>query len=188
LPERRPAREAAEASHYDSISIRYHWITAASVLVLWGIAEVIDDFPRGTPRVTVRSLHILLGIFLALLLLGRIYWRLRHGRRLAHASAGVFGFAARAMHYILYLGLVATIGLGIANVWIRGDRFFGLFTVPSLAPGDRDLRHFVEELHENFANGLLILAGLHACAGLVHHFVLRDSVLRRMLPDRARRD
>jgi cytochrome b561 len=31
------------------------------------------------------------------------------------------------------------------------------------------------------ANGLLILAGLHALAALVHHFLLKDNVLRRML-------
>jgi cytochrome b561 len=28
----------------------------------------------------------------------------------------------------------------------------------------------------------LILAGLHAAAALVHHYILRDGVLRRMLP------
>jgi cytochrome b561 len=29
---------------------------------------------------------------------------------------------------------------------------------------------------------VLILAGLHAAAALFHHYVLRDGVLRRMLP------
>jgi cytochrome b561 len=37
-------------------------------------------------------------------------------------------------------------------------------------------------LSKTFANALLILAGAHALAAFVHHFVLRDEVLRRMLP------
>jgi cytochrome b561 len=40
----------------------------------------------------------------------------------------------------------------------------------------------VETLRALFANSTLIVAGLHAAAGLFHHFVLKDDVLRRMLP------
>jgi cytochrome b561 len=40
------------------------------------------------------------------------------------------------------------------------------------------------ELHGTAANIILIVAGLHAGEALVHHFLLRDHVLRRMLPSR----
>ena len=40
----------------------------------------------------------------------------------------------------------------------------------------------LEGLHGDFADVVLIVAGLHAAAALVHHYLLRDSVLRRMLP------
>lgn len=43
----------------------------------------------------------------------------------------------------------------------------------------------MEELHEWFANAVLIVVGLHAGAALFHRYVLRDEVLRRMWPDRA---
>jgi cytochrome b561 len=39
-------------------------------------------------------------------------------------------------------------------------------------------------VHELLANALLILAGLHACAALIHHYVFRDRTLVRMLPGR----
>jgi cytochrome b561 len=43
----------------------------------------------------------------------------------------------------------------------------------------------VREGHERLANALLILAFLHAAAALVHHFMLHDQALRRMLPRHA---
>ena len=75
----------------------------------------------------------------------------------------------------------------IANASARGDQFFDWFTIPKLVPGVAELKKTIEELHGSFANFLLLLAGLHALAALVHHYVLRDGVLRRMLRTRADR-
>ncbi|HZT00732.1 MAG TPA: cytochrome b/b6 domain-containing protein, partial [Steroidobacteraceae bacterium] len=48
------------------------------------------------------------------------------------------------------------------------------------------LKETVEELHEWFGNVVLILAAVHAAAALFHRLVLKDGVLRRMLPERVR--
>jgi cytochrome b561 len=42
----------------------------------------------------------------------------------------------------------------------------------------------VKEIHEVTAHALIVLAALHAAAALVHHWVLRDRTLVRMLPRR----
>ena len=41
---------------------------------------------------------------------------------------------------------------------------------------------FFEEIHEVLSNALLTLASLHALVALKHHFLDRDDVLKRMLP------
>jgi cytochrome b561 len=91
---------------------------------------------------------------------------------------------SKGVHYALYLLLATTVILGVANEWVRGDTIFGLFSVPSFAPGDKALRGQIEDLHSWSANTLVILAGIHALAGLWHHFIQKDGVLRRMLPAR----
>ncbi len=166
---------------YDRTSILLHWVTATLVVALWLIAHGIDDFPRGTPRITVRSIHILLGVMLLAVVLARVIWRAKWGHRLPLASPRPAGYLARTVHFTLYALLLAVLLLGIANVWVRGDNIFGLFTVPKFSP-DQDLRHEVEDLHETVANIVLIVAGLHALAALAHHYFMRDGVLRRMLP------
>jgi cytochrome b561 len=169
---------------YDRRTILLHWVTAALVALLWGIAQVIDLFPKGVPRIAARSVHIVLGVLLAVVLLTRIVWRTRSGRKLPPANHGVMGYLARIVHVVLYVGVVSVVLLGITNAWARGDSLFSLWKIPKLYPDIPQLKPTVENLHATFANALIILAGAHALVAIVHHFVLRDGVLRRMLPAR----
>ena len=170
------------AAHYDARTIRLHWFTAALVLALWCMGQAIDWFPRGDARVVARSTHIGVGAILGLLLVVRIWWRMGAGARLAPAGVGLPQTLAKAVHIALYAGLLATVVLGVANVWVRGDNLFNLVKVPAFDPGNKALRASVEDYHAFAANFVLILAGLHAAAGLAHHYLLKDTVLARMLP------
>jgi cytochrome b561 len=169
---------------YDRRTIVLHWVTAALVVLLWGIAQVIDLFPKGSPRIAVRSVHIVLGVLLGVVLLMRIAWRTRSGRRLPPANQGVMGYLAKAVHIGLYGVVVSVVLLGISNAWARGDSLFSLWKIPKLYPDIPQFKPTIENLHGTFANVLLILAGAHALVAIVHHFILRDGVMRRMLRSR----
>ncbi|HEY6514824.1 MAG TPA: cytochrome b/b6 domain-containing protein [Steroidobacteraceae bacterium] len=178
-----PHRAAVEpAVTYDRPSIVLHWLTAGLVAILWTLGQTIDFFPKGAPKIDARSVHISLGATLAVVLLVRVLWRAGAGRKLPLANSGWLGVAARIVHYGLYLLVAATVVLGILNAWQRGDTLFNLYTIPKLVPGDVALRRALQELHGDCADVVLIVAGLHATAALAHHYLLRDKVLRRMLP------
>ena len=170
-----------DAEFYDRRTIHMHWLTAFLVVALWLIAQIIDDFPKGMPRIAARSTHIVLGLVLLIVVIRRIWWRTSHGRHLAAPGPRWMAVAATAAHHLLYFGLVAVLLLGITNAWVRGDNVFGLFSIPKLMPGHTHLRPIVESLHEFAADGLLVLAALHALAALWHHYIVKDGVLRRML-------
>ncbi|MDE2262498.1 MAG: cytochrome b/b6 domain-containing protein [Gammaproteobacteria bacterium] len=169
-------------ARYDGVSILLHWITAALVVILWTLGQTIDFFPKGAPKIDARSTHFLLGVTLGVVLLIRVAWRAGAGRSMPLADKGWLGVTAKAVHYGLYVLVAATVVLGIFNAWQRGDVVFNVFTIPKLIPGDLVLKRTLEELHGDFADVVLIVAGLHAAAALAHHYLLRDSVLRRMLP------
>jgi cytochrome b561 len=173
-----------ETLHYDRRSIVLHWVTASLVVLLWILGQTIDWFPKGGPRVAARSTHIVSGLTLAIILAIRIWWRFGGGVRLPPAGSGrVLDGLAALTHAALYLLLIGVVLLGISNAWIRGDSIFGLFAIPSLSP-NKELRETIEDYHGLAANLLLGLALLHACAGLLHHFVMKDPILERMLPKR----
>ena len=175
---------ATPPTAYDRRTIVYHWLTALLVIGLWVVGQTIDDFAKGMPRITVRSLHISTGLLLAALLVFRIGWRRTGGTRLPAADPGLLGKVGVGAHHLLYALTATVLIMGIATTLLRGDNMFGLFHMPKIDLGDPDLAEETVELHGTFANGLLILAGLHAAAALYHHFLRKDGVLRRMWPTR----
>jgi len=173
----------SDAVRYDRRTIVLHWLTAAAVAALWLMGQLVDDF-EGVGRIYDRSSHILLGVVLIGVVAVRLFWRATGGRKLPPAETGLKQVAATAVHYALYALLIAMLATGVANELVRGDIIFNLGRLPSIAPGDKELRHTIEDIHGLLANGILILAGLHAAAALVHHYVWKDNVLRRMLASR----
>lgn len=167
---------------YDRRTIALHWLTAILVLGLWTVGQTIDWFPKGLPRTSARSTHIVCGALLGLTIVYRIWWRSTSGRHLAPADDGKLRWLSTGVHRLLYLMLCITVALGITNAWIRGDSIFDLFRIPSFDPANRDLRESIEEYHGLAANILIGVAAFHALAGLVHHFFLKDRVLQRMNP------
>jgi cytochrome b561 len=72
----------------------------------------------------------------------------------------------------------------MAGAWLGGHplTLLGSTTFGPLLSQQPELGEAVSELHETLGNAIIWLAGLHAAAALVHHFVLRDRVLGSMLP------
>ncbi len=168
--------------HYDRVTIALHWASATLIGLLWLIGQTVDFAPSGPLRVDYRSVHMLLGVALVGVFAARVIWRLRRGRSLPAAGNELMERIARVTHWTLYLLILAALVLGLANVWVRGDAIFNLFTVPAFDPANKGLRHLISDWHALAANAILILAGVHAAAALFHHIILRDGVLRRMLP------
>lgn len=169
-----------DADVYDAITIRLHWITAALVVLLWTIGRVTPFLPRGPLRIDVWSVHMLLGLTLAIVLIARIGWRLTRGRRLPPAERGIRHLLATATHGLLYLLLVAVVALGITNAFAHGFPLFNLWHFPKF--GDADFGRAINGWHNLAANVIAAVALFHATAALFHHHVVRDGVLRRMWP------
>jgi len=170
---------------YDSTTIALHWLTVVLVVVLFALAETWGFLPRGTPlRKQFQSLHISLGIVLALVIAARLAWRATSGRRLPAAASGVQGWAAKAMDYALYLLLVVQIVLGFVLRWAQAEafQFFGLFSLQFATVRQATLDHTIGSLHDTVAWTIIVLASLHAAMALIHHYILKDGLLKRMQP------
>lgn len=171
-----------QATRYDTTTIICHWLTAILIATQWLGAQIIDWFPRGPLRVDARSVHIVCGLLLAAILAFRLLWRATRGRRLPPADTGFPHIIAKAVQWSLYGLLIAMLLVGLALTWVRGDSIFNLFSIPSFAPGDKDLSEQIQDIHATIGWIILAIAGLHAAAALIHHFVWRDNVLGRMGP------
>jgi cytochrome b561 len=163
-----------------------HWLSALLVGVAWLLGTVAEDLPRGSVRDLEELIHVSAGELIAILLIFRIGWRLIDPPPPSEPTPmGALGdMVAKMAHLALYALLAAVIAFGVATQFADGDALsmFGLFDIASPWAKDEKSAHDLKEIHEALANGLVILATIHAAAALVHHFVFGDRTLRRMLP------
>jgi len=173
------------ASGYGAVSRSLHWITVLLVLIVWALGTFEDTLPKGGPRSIGLAVHIAAGLAILGVLALRLLWRAIDPPPLPEPSGlGPWGDrASRLAHYTLYGLLLVVPTIGIALQFARGAPLplFGLAEIASPWTADRAFARSIKEVHEILANALVILAALHAAAALVHHWVLHDRTLVRML-------
>lgn len=164
---------------YGPTSIALHWLMLLLIAAVYACIELRVNFPRGSEtREALKHWHFMLGLAVLLLVLVRLGVNL-------YRRPKAPGLLARLGHAALYLFMI---GMPVAG-WLvlsaegKPVPFFGLELPPLVAP-DKAFGKSVEELHETVGTVGYWLIGLHAAAALLHHYVLRDETLRRMLPAR----
>jgi cytochrome b561 len=174
------------ASRYGAIPQAVHWLTALFVIAGWLLGQFGDALPRGAARDLGFLVHMTLGQCVLVLLVVRLLWRFADPPPPLETTP--FGrlatVAARLSHFALYVLLVVVPFLGIIVQLKRGHDLpiLGVFDFASPWPADRAIARTMLRLHAYLADALLILAGIHAGAAIVHHHLWGDRTLTRMLP------
>lgn len=177
-----------DRTRYDPVAMSLHWATVFLVFANFALAETWEGFARPTRHLMIVT-HMSFGILLAAAVVARIVWRLMPGHQVSPAVSGPTELAAKAVHWLLYAMLAAEAVLGFVLRWSGGEAmsFFGLAIASPMTTVSKPTHHLIGELHEWNGWAIVILAAGHAAAALYHHFVVKDEVLRRMLPQGARR-
>ena len=180
---------AASRTHYGAVAQALHWATAILVLIAFlygpgGSEERVYSAARDFDR----QLHETLGLTVFILTGLRVLWRMADTRPDPPQLSRWMGLAATALQGALYLLLFAIPLTAIAGAWLEGHPLTllaGLQLAPPVAQA-HGTGAWLAEIHTWLGDAILWLAGLHALAALVHHFILRDGVLRSMLPGQRR--
>ncbi len=176
-------------ARYGAIPQALHWLTAIFVIAGWFLGQFLDVFPKGPPREFALLTHMTLGECVMVFLIARLIWRFVNPPPPVEPTqfGRLLEIASRLGHWTLYALLVAVPFAGIVVQLKRGEPLpiLGLWDVASPWPADRATARSVLEVHEVLANALIILAGIHAGAALIHHYAFRDRTLARMLPGRS---
>ena len=180
-------------ARYTVVAILLHWTSALGVLVLIGMGLVMTHAGLTPMRqFQIYQWHKSVGITVLALTALRLAWRLFH-RPPAH-PAGLpvrERRAASAAHGVLYLLLLGLPLTGWAMVSLSPFNIptvlYNLVPWPHLPLAALVSNQIAAEEVLKFAHAyaawlLTALLALHVAAALRHHLVLRDDVLRRMLP------
>lgn len=174
-------------TRYSGLSIAMHWLMALLLVAVYACIELKGNFPKGSePRELLKHWHFMLGLGVFALVWLRLLGRLLHKTpAISPAPPAWQTGVAHLMHLALYVLMIGMPLLGwlLLNAEGKPAPLFGL-ELPLLVDKDSVLAERLEELHEFGAVAGYWLIGLHAAAGLFHHYFSRDNTLTRMLPGR----
>ncbi len=170
---------------FGAVSQGFHWGVAAIVFTLLPLGWYMHDLPRGIEKYRLVELHKSLGLLVLGLMIGRSLWRAFNPP--PPLPAGLPNWehrAAQLSHWGIYAVIFAQVMIGMSIVWAANSplTFFGWFALPSPVSPDKAMQELAEEAHEILAYALCVLLAVHIGAALRHHFVLKNDILRRMLP------
>jgi cytochrome b561 len=178
-----PFRNTAEA--YGSVAKFLHWSIVLLLIPQYFLAEAAHEAAdQSIEQASLYGWHKSLGMLVLMLAVARIVWKM-----LNRPHPGPLGQVvwqrktAAAGHGLLYLLILLQPFTG----WLMSSAggypvsMFGI-TFPALGGKNDALHERLEDVHETVFYLLLVVAVVHIAAALYHHFVLKDGVLRRMLP------
>jgi cytochrome b561 len=178
----------AEPPRYSFAARLLHWIIALVVagMIPVGLYMVARGEATNFDATTgsLYSLHKLVGFTVLWLIVLRVLVRLRRGAPPPVPTLTLFErIASYTVHLALYVLLLAVPLLGWAGISAYPALdVFGWFNLPAILPANEALANRILSVHGLLAQALGLLALLHIAAALMHRFVKRDGVMRRMWP------
>jgi cytochrome b561 len=168
---------------YGTVAKVLHWLIAAILVGQFALGWLMPKVRRGMEPGLAMQIHISIGIVVLALILARLVWRLTHRVPPEPELPRWQRNASAAVHWLLYLLVLVTTLTGWSYASARGWSltFFDMFPLPALVGQGSPTGRAIGELHESIVWVLLGFAVAHVLAALVHAFVYRDRVLRRML-------
>ncbi len=175
---------------YTLVQRLLHWLLALLVILALGVGMTLGwlgfDGARDAFGMEVTNAlytgHKTVGVLILALMTLRLVMRLTQGVPLPVPTLTRFEhLASQIVHALMYLVLLAQPIVG----WLAtaaGGYPVQLFawTLPGLIAKDEALSEKLFELHELLGWALLALLVLHIGAALMHEYVKRDGVMRRM--------
>src|SRR6185437_9378326 len=170
--------------HYGTTANVFHWLIVALLSVQYPLGWLMPDIHRGMKPGDAMTWHISIGIVILSLIVLRLAWRLTHPVAPESSLAPWQRVTSEAVHWLLYILVLATTISGWLFASFRGwsISFFFLTPLPMLGSENPSAIRLINHWHQKFECALLILIGLHVVAALTHLVVYRNRVMQRMLP------
>lgn len=171
---------------YTRSAILLHWLTALLIVCAFTLGLVMTDIHGITPtKLKYYSWHKWMGVTVLGLACIRILWR-QFNKPPPHL-AGMPAWqakAADAMHIVLYIlifavpvsGYLYTLSAGVPVVYL------GLVQLPVFMDPNPEWKPVLKTVHYWLNMTMAAAVAAHVAAALKHHFIDRDSTLKRMLP------
>jgi cytochrome b561 len=169
-------------NRYGIVAIALHWLMAILIIGLLILGLYMVSLPISHQKLKLYGWHKEYGFLALLLVTLRFIWRAINITPQLNLP-WLEKIAARSVHALFYILLFAMplTGLLITSAAGLPASFFGLFLIPTLIQPNEEWRILFQTWHQWIGYLLIAMIILHASAALKHHFINKDTILKRML-------
>jgi cytochrome b561 len=174
------------ANQYTRTAKGLHWLMAILFFGLLALGFYMHDLPLSPEKLQLYSWHKWAGVTAFLLVWFRLLWRITHRPpALPTTMSTLMQRAAHAGHFLLYVLMIAiplsgwlmSSAKGFQTVW------FGLLPIPDLLGKNKETGDLLQSVHMSLNLLFVAVIAGHIGAALKHHFIDKDDILTRILPD-----
>lgn len=177
---------------FSKTTLALHWLVAIVMIIMLISGIIIEDFlPKKLPdgsRNATRGLLMMLHKSTGVILLGfavwRVVWRFMNGWPTPSSAYKFYEkVIAKVIHWMLLIGtlLMPISGIAMNQSHGRAVKVFDLFQLPTIFPESEAINMAAHNAHGLGSKLIIAAIILHIIGALKHHFVDKDTTLKRMV-------
>ena len=168
-------------TEYGTISKIFHWLSAAVLLVQIPLGFYLVDLDFNEKRLTVESVHVLLGLSIFYLILLRLFYKILNPT--PRLSSSIFPgqkLIAKLNHIFLYISIFIITISGALKKLFNGE-ILDIFFLSLEIKDNFDLAELFYDIHIFSNYTLIALILLHILAVIIHKVLFKENLLKKIL-------
>ena len=168
-------------TEYGSISKIFHWLSAAVLLIQIPLGFYLVDLDFNEKRLTIESIHVILGLSIFYLTLLRLIYKLLNPT--PSLENNIFPgqrLIAKLNHILLYLSILIITISGALKKLFNGE-MLNLFLFDIEIKDNFELAELFYDIHILSNYTLVALISLHIFAVVIHKVIFKENLLKKIL-------
>ena len=168
-------------TEYGSISKIFHWLSAAVLIIQIPLGFYLVDMDFSEKRLTVESIHVILGLSIFYLTLLRLIYKIFNPTpSLQNSIFSGQKIIAKLNHIFLYITILTITISGALKKLYNGEEL-DIFFFNLEIQDNFELAEIFYEIHILGNYTLIALISLHIFAVLIHKILFKENLLKRIL-------
>lgn len=167
---------------YGIMAKLFHWPMALIMMGLIVVGLYMTSMEPSPDKYELYGLHKSFGLLILWMIGLRILWRFYSNPPQAHENHQKWERTlSKLTHFALYASMIGMplTGWLMSSAGGHSVSFFGL-SVPALMGEDKNFGGLMNDTHRLLSNALIGAILLHVLGAFKHHFIDKDSTLKRM--------
>ena len=168
-------------TEYGFFSKIFHWLSAAVLIIQIPLGFYLVDLDFGEKRLTIESIHVILGLSIFYLTLFRLIYKLFNPT--PSLGNNIFPgqkLVAKLNHILLYASLLTITISGALKKLFNGE-VLDIFLLDIEIKDNFELAELFYDIHIISNYTLIALISLHIFAVIIHKVVFKENLLKRIL-------